>query len=113
MASFARRHLLNITGTVTTASFLGAVRPVRVARAAEGGPAWNVKGDHLYARPCEVACPCDFDSPPSAGYCTVLSVYHIESGRYGEVTPGRVKRGKNHPLAWTHGERRFQGGVLS
>jgi hypothetical protein len=86
MASFARRRLFNITSSITVASLLGGLRPVRVAQAAEGAPAWSVKGDHIYACPCEATCPCDFKSPPTAGYCTVLMGYHITSGRHGEVT---------------------------
>jgi hypothetical protein len=86
MASVARRRLLNITGSITAASFLTRLRPVREARADAGAPAWNVKGSKMYACPCEVTCGCDFGSPPSAGFCTVVIGHHIESGRYGEVT---------------------------
>src|SRR6476660_4210633 len=86
MTSFARRRLLSITGAITTASFLGALRSVRVARAAEGAPAWSVKGSHMYGCPCQVSCDCDYGTPPSAGFCTVISAYHIEPGHYGDVT---------------------------
>jgi hypothetical protein len=48
-------------------------------------PAWSVKGRVIYACPCEVSCDCDFGSPPTAGFCTVIIGRHIESGRYGDV----------------------------
>jgi hypothetical protein len=32
-----------------------------------------------------VSCNCSFGSPPTAGFCTVIVGYHIESGRYGDV----------------------------
>ncbi len=85
MNGFARRSLLNMTGSVTAVSFLGALRPMRNAQAAESASAWNVKGTYMEACNCEALCPCEVASPPTAGFCTVLVGFHIESGRRGDV----------------------------
>jgi hypothetical protein len=77
MTTFSRRRLLDIAGSVTAASVLSALRPVRVAQAAEEKSAWNVKGHYgLYMEACnrEAMCP-----------CVVGNAYHVESGRKGDV----------------------------
>src|SRR5258708_6073837 len=104
MATFSRRHFLDITGSVTAASVLGA-RPIRVAQAAEEKGEWNVKGVYMEAWHCEAMCPCVVRNAPTSGSCTVLNGYRVESGRKGDVTldglnvvrmnfsPGHVDRG--------------------
>ena len=86
MTPFSRRRLLDIAGSVTAASVLSALGPVRVAQAAEEKGAWNVKGLFMEACNCEAMCPCVVGNAPTAGLCTVLLGYHIESGRKGDVT---------------------------
>jgi hypothetical protein len=86
MTTFSRRRLLDIAGSVTAASVLSALRPVRVAQAAEEKSAWSVKGLFMEACNCEAMCPCVVGNAPTAGMCTVLLGYHIESGRKGDVT---------------------------
>jgi hypothetical protein len=86
MAMFSRRRFLDITGSVTAASILTALSPVRVARAADEKGAWNVKGLQLDACNCEAMCPCVVGNAPTAAPCTVLFGYQIESGRKGDVT---------------------------
>lgn len=85
MLSFNRRGFLDSTGLVAAASVLGMLRPTQAAQAPAGSRAWNVKGGKVYACPCEVTCPCDFDSPPSHGWCTVIEGFRIDSGRYGDL----------------------------
>ena len=58
MTTFSRRRLLDIAGSVTAASVLSALRPVRVAQAAEEKSTWNVKGLFMEACNCEAMCPC-------------------------------------------------------
>lgn len=43
------------------------------------GP-WNLAGTYFETCNCEVACPCIFLSPPTAGDCTVLIGWHIDKG---------------------------------
>lgn len=85
MLGFNRRRFLDVAGLVAATSVLDALRPTRIAQAAAGSPAWNVKGGKVYACPCEVTCPCDFGSAPSHGSCTVIEGFRIDSGRYGDV----------------------------
>ena len=86
MTPFSRRRLLDIAGSITVASVLSALRPVRVAQAAEEKSAWNVKGLYMEACNCEAMCPCVVGNAPTASLCTVLMGYHVESGRKGDVT---------------------------
>jgi hypothetical protein len=86
MTTFSRRRLLDIAGSITAASVLSTLRPVRVAQAAEEKSAWNVKGLYMEACNCEAMCPCVVGNAPTAGLCTVLMGYHVESGRKGDVT---------------------------
>jgi hypothetical protein len=86
MTPFSRRRLLDIAGSITAASVLSALRPVRVAQAAEEKSTWNVKGLYMEACNCEAMCPCVVGNAPTPGLCTVLLGYHVESGRKGDVT---------------------------
>jgi hypothetical protein len=86
MAMFSRRRFLDITGSMTAASILTALRPVRVARAADEKGAWDVKGLQMGACNCEAMCPCVVGNAPTAAPCTGLEGFHIESGRKGDMT---------------------------
>jgi hypothetical protein len=52
---------------------------------------WHLSGDYFENCSCSVACPCFFStaapltSRPTEGYCSVPLVFHIDSGRYGNV----------------------------
>ncbi len=47
---------------------------------------WNLAGTYFETCNCEVACPCVFTSPPTAGECTVLIGWHIDNGKFENVT---------------------------
>jgi hypothetical protein len=86
MGMFSRRRFLNITGSATIASIFTALRPVRVAQAADDDKsAWDVKGLFMEACNCEAMCPCVVGNAPTAGLCGVLAGHHIQSGRKGDV----------------------------
>ena len=85
MTPFSRRRLLDIAGSVTAASVLSALRPIRIAEAAEEKSTWNVKGLFMEACNCEAMCPCLVGNAPTPGICGVLLGYHIESGPKGDV----------------------------
>jgi hypothetical protein len=85
MTPFSRRRLLDIAGSVTAASVLSALGPIRSAQAAEEKSTWNVKGLFMEACNCEAMCPCVVGNAPTPGTCGVLLGYHIESGRKGDV----------------------------
>jgi hypothetical protein len=43
---------------------------------------FSVRGLYVQACNCEVACPCIFLSTPSAGYCTGLQAWHVDTGNF-------------------------------
>jgi hypothetical protein len=47
---------------------------------------WKLDGMYMEACNCKSACPCVFLSPPTEGECTALVGWHIDAGRYGNVT---------------------------
>jgi hypothetical protein len=47
---------------------------------------WNIEADYLQACNCEYGCPCEFEAPPSQGFCEGVVLWRINSGRYGNVT---------------------------
>ena len=53
---------------------------------------WNLSGDYFENCNCTVVCPClvskaaPLTSRPTEGVCDVPLVFHIESGRYGDIT---------------------------
>ncbi len=48
-------------------------------------PKWHLTGTLVQACNCDWGCPCDFNSPPSRGYCHGTWTWHIEDGSFGEV----------------------------
>lgn len=49
---------------------------------------WGVSGTYFETCNCEAACPCVFLSAPSTGDCSVLIGWHVERGRFEDVTLG-------------------------
>src|ERR1700746_2586234 len=53
---------------------------------------WQLSGDYFENCSCSVVCPClvsaaaPLTARPTEGVCNVPLVFHIESGRYGDVT---------------------------
>lgn len=53
---------------------------------------WHLSGDYFENCSCSVLCPClmsaaaPLTARPTEGYCNVPLVFHIDSGRYGEVS---------------------------
>jgi hypothetical protein len=52
---------------------------------------WHLSGDYFENCSCTIACPCfvstgaPLTTRPSEGFCDVPLIFHIESGRYGDV----------------------------
>jgi hypothetical protein len=83
--------------------------PGRVTFRAQGGAMatdWKVSGTYFEACNCDVACPCVFTSAPTTGACTVLLAWHVDSGRFGDVTLD----GLNAALAAESPGHMMQGG---
>lgn len=53
--------------------------------------AWQLAGDYFENCSCSLLCPClvsaaaPLTSRPTEGFCNVPLIFHIESGRYGDV----------------------------
>lgn len=46
---------------------------------------WGIKGDALGSCSCDWGCPCNFDAPPTKGWCEGGYVFHINEGNLGET----------------------------
>jgi len=46
---------------------------------------WQVAGQWFDVCNCDVPCPCSWGQPPDNDYCEGVLVWHINSGRYGDV----------------------------
>jgi hypothetical protein len=45
-----------------------------------------MKGDAIGTCSCDWGCPCNFDAPPTKGWCEGGYAFHINEGRYGETS---------------------------
>ena len=46
---------------------------------------WRMKGDAIGACSCDWGCPCNFDAPPTRGWCEGGYAFHINEGRYQDT----------------------------
>lgn len=46
---------------------------------------WDTAGAYFEACNGNVACPCNFTSPPTDSKCTVLIAWHIDRGSFDDV----------------------------
>jgi hypothetical protein len=47
---------------------------------------WELNGTVLIACNCDWGCPCNFNAPPTHGSCEGQWTWHVERGRFGDVT---------------------------
>ncbi len=89
--SSKRRGFLTFAAAATATSMFDRIFGIGEAAAQtkpeSGAPQrFSVRGLYVQACNCEVACPCIFLSAPSAGYCSGLQAWHIDTGNF-EGTP--------------------------
>jgi hypothetical protein len=48
-------------------------------------PRWHLVGDWFDVCKCTIPCPCTFAQTPSFGDCEGILVWHIRTGKYGDV----------------------------
>jgi hypothetical protein len=48
-------------------------------------PAWYMRGSLVGACNCDWGCPCNFDAPPTYGFCDGFYGMVVHEGRFGEV----------------------------
>lgn len=46
---------------------------------------WSMKGDCVGSCSCDWGCPCNFDAPPSKGWCEGGYAFHINQGSYNDT----------------------------
>lgn len=75
-----------------------------------GAPEWHLRGHVILACNCDYGCPCNFNGLPSTGKCEGNWNWHVEDGRYGEVSlsgltfsaavnwPGAIHEGNGEAL---------------
>src|SRR5882724_3187197 len=66
---------------------------------------WNFEADFLQGCNCDYGCPCEFEAPPTKGFCEGLGAWRIIKGRADDValdglalafairTPGPLHKG--------------------
>lgn len=59
---------------------------------------WEIQGSELINCSCNYACPCQFNSLPTEGYCQAIGAFAIERGHYGDVALDGLKVGM--AMAW-------------
>ncbi|MEW6158227.1 MAG: DUF1326 domain-containing protein [Verrucomicrobiota bacterium] len=47
---------------------------------------WSIEADYLQACNCDYGCPCEFEAPPTLGFCEGAGVWKIIRGNFGQVT---------------------------
>jgi hypothetical protein len=52
---------------------------------------WRLKGEWLKSCSCNYGCPCDFNAPPTQGWCKGLLGMHVTEGHFGNVKLDDVK----------------------
>jgi len=53
---------------------------------AGNGTKWEMEADYLQACSCDYGCPCEFEAPPTQGFCEGMGAWRINRGRYGNVS---------------------------
>jgi len=73
---------------------------------------WQFEADYLQACNCDYGCPCEFEAPPTQGFCQGIGAWKIRRGRYGELkldglglgfaghTPGPMHKGSGTFVAF-------------
>ena len=46
---------------------------------------WNIEADYFQACSCDYGCPCEFEAPPTRGFCQGVGAWRINRGKYGDV----------------------------
>jgi len=47
---------------------------------------WFLEADYLQACNCNYGCPCEFEAPPTMGFCEGIGAWRIIKGKYGKVS---------------------------
>lgn len=79
-------------------------------------PKWFLEADYLQACSCDYGCPCEFEAPPTQGFCEGMGAWRINAGKFAGLsldglgiavvlkTPGPMHQG-NGTVLWLFDER--------
>ncbi|MEK7806996.1 MAG: DUF1326 domain-containing protein, partial [Chloroflexota bacterium] len=54
--------------------------------ASESKIKWTIEADYLQGCSCDYGCPCEFEAPPTKGFCEAVGAWRINRGTYGNVS---------------------------
>ena len=57
---------------------------------------WRLSGEWIKNCNCAFGCPCDFNAPPTKGYCKGFLGMHILDGHFGNVRLDGLSFAKNN-----------------
>ena len=66
---------------------------------------WSLDANYLQACNCDYGCRCEFEAPPTQGFCEGIGAWRINSGSYGNVSLNGLGLGfaLHSPEALHHG----------
>jgi len=47
---------------------------------------WTIEADYVQACSCDYGCPCEFEAPPTRGFCDGMGAWRINRGRHGDLS---------------------------
>ena len=47
---------------------------------------WAMEADYYQTCNCDYGCPCEFEAPPTMGFCEGIGAYKINKGSHGDVS---------------------------
>lgn len=47
---------------------------------------WKFTADYYQACNCDYGCPCEFQAPPTQGYCEAFIIWKIQEGQFGDIS---------------------------
>lgn len=51
----------------------------------DSGAKWSFEADYIQACNCDYGCPCEFEAPPTMGFCQGIGAHQIRKGEYGSI----------------------------
>jgi hypothetical protein len=54
---------------------------------------WEIQGTELINCNCAYGCPCQFNGPPTKGFCEAMGAISIEKGHFGDISLEGLKIG--------------------
>ena len=64
-----------------------ATKSAKKAQPAQEKPKvkWTLEADYIQGCSCDYGCPCEFEAPPTQGFCEGLGAWRIIRGSFGDI----------------------------